>query len=92
MLKSLLVFSVPFTPETPNLGTFGGVAHPINKFFNFLKKNCFLTVYMQNISKLNYKKYFDIRKNRTLAFQGTESPLLIQHIYCTLIHMHTAST
>ena len=25
--KSLLVFAVFFTPETPNFGTFGGVAH-----------------------------------------------------------------
>ena len=28
MPQSLLVFAVSFTPETPNFGTFGGVAHP----------------------------------------------------------------
>ena len=28
MPTSLLVFAVSFTPETPNVGTFGGVAHP----------------------------------------------------------------
>ena len=28
MPQSLLVFVVSFTPETPNFGTFGGVAHP----------------------------------------------------------------
>ena len=25
--QSLLVFAVPLTPETPNFGKFGGVAH-----------------------------------------------------------------
>ena len=29
MLQSLLVFAVSFTPETPNFGTFGGVALPL---------------------------------------------------------------
>ena len=28
MPKSVLVFAVSFTPETPHFGTFGGVAHP----------------------------------------------------------------
>ena len=28
MPQTLLVFAVSFTPETPNFGTFGGVAHP----------------------------------------------------------------
>ena len=28
MPQSLLVFAVSLTPETPNFGTFGGVAHP----------------------------------------------------------------
>ena len=30
--QSLLVFAVSFTPETPNFGTFGGVAHPHSAF------------------------------------------------------------
>ena len=29
MPQSLLVFAVSFTSETPNFGTFGGVAHPL---------------------------------------------------------------
>ena len=33
MPKSLLVF----LPETPNFGTFGGVAHPLEEFFNLFK-------------------------------------------------------
>ena len=28
MPQSLLVFALSFTPETPNFGTFGGVARP----------------------------------------------------------------
>ena len=44
MPQSLLVIAVSFTPETPNSGTFGGVAHsPSGIFFFFY----FLTVYMQ---------------------------------------------
>ena len=31
--QSLLVFSVSFTSETPNFGTFDGVAHPLEEFF-----------------------------------------------------------
>ena len=38
MPKSLLGFAVSFTSETPNFGTFGGVAHPLEEFLN-LKKN-----------------------------------------------------
>ena len=33
MPKSLLIFAVSFTLETPNFGTFGGVVHPLEKFF-----------------------------------------------------------
>ena len=40
---SSLVYAVSFAPETPNFGTFGGVAHPPEEFF---KKICFLSVYM----------------------------------------------
>ena len=29
MLKSMLVLVVYVTPEMPNFGTFGGVAHPL---------------------------------------------------------------
>ena len=29
MPKSLLVFAVPFTPETPNFLTFSGIAHSL---------------------------------------------------------------
>ena len=29
MPKFVLVFAVSLTPETPNFGTFGGVAHPL---------------------------------------------------------------
>ena len=35
-IESLLVFAVSFTPETPNFGTFGGVAHPPEEFLIFL--------------------------------------------------------
>ena len=47
MPQSSLVFAVSFTPDTPNFGTFGGIAHPPppgkdSYFFNF----CFLTLFM----------------------------------------------
>ena len=32
MPQSLLVFAVSFTQETPNFGTFGGVANPLEDF------------------------------------------------------------
>ena len=32
MPQSLLFFYVSFTPETPNFGTFGGVAHFFKNF------------------------------------------------------------
>ena len=32
MPQSLLVFAVSLTPETPNFGTFAGVAHPLEEF------------------------------------------------------------
>ena len=35
MPTSLLVFAVSFTPETPNFGTFGGVAQPLEELFNY---------------------------------------------------------
>ena len=35
MPTSLLVFAASFTPETPNFGTFGGVAHPLEELFKF---------------------------------------------------------
>ena len=74
MPKSLLVFAVSFTPETPNFLTFGGVAHPPRGTLKFL----FLTVYMHIFSNLNYKKYLDIKKNRIWAFQDTDrTPLNI---------------
>ena len=31
--QSLLVFAISFTPQTPNFGTFCGVAHPSLGFF-----------------------------------------------------------
>ena len=40
MTKSLLVFAVSFTPETPSFGTFGGIATPLEGFF--LKLKCLL--------------------------------------------------
>ena len=36
MPQSLLVFAVSLTPETPNFGTFGGVAHPLEEFLTFI--------------------------------------------------------
>ena len=42
--QSLLVFAVSLTSETPNFGMFGGIAHPLEDFFNiifkFLLYNC----------------------------------------------------
>ena len=35
MPQSLLVFAVSFTPETPNFGTYGEVAHPLEEFLIF---------------------------------------------------------
>ena len=32
MPQSLLVFAVSLTAETPNFGTFGGVARPLEEF------------------------------------------------------------
>ena len=46
MPQSSLVFAVSFTPETPNFGTFGGVAHPTRGIFYFLLTFCFLSMYM----------------------------------------------
>ena len=46
MPQSLLVIAVSFTPETPNFGTFGGVAYPaLGLFIMFLKKLPFNCVY-----------------------------------------------
>ena len=41
MPKSLLVFAVSFTPETPNFGTFGRVAHPPCGIKIFFLNVCF---------------------------------------------------
>ena len=70
MPKSLLVFAVSFTPETPNFRMFGGVAYHSGGFFEFLFFNC---VYA-HISNLNYKNILIIQKNRIREFQGTEPP------------------
>ena len=59
MAKSWLVFAVSFTPETPNFGTFGGVAHPPWAFKFFLKFLFFNCVYV-HVSNLNYEKHLDI--------------------------------
>ena len=58
MPKSLLVFAVSFTPETPNFGTFGGVAHPLED----LKKNLFFNCVHAHISNLNYKNILILKK------------------------------
>ena len=61
MPQSLLVFAVSLKPETPNFGTFAGVAHPLRNylFFNFLPFNC---VYAHNYLKFKLYKYLDIKK------------------------------
>ena len=59
MPKSLLVFAVSFTTETPNFLTFGGVAHPPPRgTLKFL----FLTVYMHIFLNLNYKNILTLKK------------------------------
>ena len=46
MPQSLLVFPVTLTSETPNFGTFGGVAHPpLEEFLTFFKILFFKCVY-----------------------------------------------
>ena len=42
-LNLLLVFAVSFTPEMPNFGTFGRIAHPLRNFHIF-SNFYFLTV------------------------------------------------
>ena len=44
MPQSLSVFAVSFTPETPNFGTYSGIAHPLEELF-FKKKLLFNCVY-----------------------------------------------
>ena len=46
MPQSSLVFAVSLPPETPNFGTFGGVAHSPEEFLIFYIYFCFLDVYM----------------------------------------------
>ena len=53
MPQSLLVFAVSLTPETPNFGTFAGVAHPLEEFLIFLNF-VFKCVYMHIFE--NYEK------------------------------------
>ena len=69
MPKSLLVFAVSTTPETPNFGTFGGVALPLEELFSFflifVSKVCICT-YL----KFKLWKKIEVKKNR---FQGAES-------------------
>ena len=55
MPQSLLVFVVSFTPETPNFGTFGGVAHPLEEFWYFLKKNVTFKCVYAHICNKNIK-------------------------------------
>ena len=45
MLKSLLVVVVSFSPETPNFGTLGGVAHPLEELLHFIKCSLLKCVY-----------------------------------------------
>ena len=50
MPQSLYVFAVSSTPETLNFGTFGGVPHPLEEFFNF----CYLAVYICTCLKFKW--------------------------------------
>ena len=61
MSKSLLVFAVSFTPEMPNFGAFGGVAHPFKKIKFFKIVFIFDCVYA-HISNLNYKNILVLKK------------------------------
>ena len=73
MPKSLLVFAVYPTPETPNLGHSVGSRTPLVEFFNFSKFLLFNCVYA-HISNLNYKNILILKKNRIRVFQGMEIP------------------
>ena len=73
MPKSLLVFAVSSTPGTPNFGTFGGVAHPLEDFFIFASKVCMCTyLYFKLWKKLILKKK-DFREQNHLNLEGVHS-------------------
>ena len=61
MPKSLLVFAVYPTPETPNLGHSVESRTPLVEFFNFSKFLLFNCVYA-HISNLNYKNILILKK------------------------------
>ena len=69
MPKSLLVFVVSFTPETPNFWDVRwSRAPPLRIFLKLLLFNC---VYA-HISILKYKNILILKKNRIQTFQGAE--------------------
>ena len=70
MPQFLLVFAVSFTPETPNFGTFGGVAHPPWEFFLIFQKAFAFYVCICTYLKKSHEKKLILKKR----FQGAELP------------------
>ena len=64
MPQALLVFAVYFTPETPNFGTFIGVAHPLEEFSYFYKVFVlfFFKCVYTHIWNKNYEKKLILKK------------------------------
>ena len=85
MPKSLIVFAVSFTPETPNFGTFGRVAQPLEEYFNFLKFLLLNCVYA-HISNLNYKNILILKKKEFGHFRVQNPYMYPTNKYMYLQH------